>query len=124
MTGTLDDQEEDCDKSLLRNRATPATDQNQCRRTTIYERSARSRSHSRRKSGSLSPSLVIPRGLPDSSGIDGYFTSRYQFRIGLWGILHPDTSFVPSIPEESGIQRGMAKNNQLEALYGRYANIA
>ena len=28
MTGTLDDQEEDCDKSLLRNRATPATDQN------------------------------------------------------------------------------------------------
>ena len=40
MTGTLDDQEEDCDKSLLRNRATPATDQNQCRRTTIYERSA------------------------------------------------------------------------------------
>jgi hypothetical protein len=32
MTGTLDDQEEDCDKSLLRDRATPATDQNQRRR--------------------------------------------------------------------------------------------
>jgi len=35
MTGTLNDQEEDCDKSLLRNRATPATYQNQCRRTSI-----------------------------------------------------------------------------------------
>jgi hypothetical protein len=61
----------------------------------------------RYSSGPSRVSLVIPRGLPDSSGIGGYFTSRYQFRIGLWGILHPDTSFVPSIPEESGIQRGM-----------------
>ena len=49
MTGTLDDQEEDCDKSLLRNRATPATDQNRCRHTTIYERSVISGSHSRRR---------------------------------------------------------------------------
>ncbi|KAN0070565.1 hypothetical protein V8E54_011434 [Elaphomyces granulatus] len=46
MTRALDDQEEDCDKSLLRNRATPATNQNQCRRTTIYERGrSRGRTH-------------------------------------------------------------------------------
>src|ERR1700727_1266729 len=41
----LDDQEEDCDKSLLRNRATPATDQNRGRRTSIYEMSVRRGSH-------------------------------------------------------------------------------
>jgi hypothetical protein len=39
---------EDCDKSLLRNWATPATDQN-CRRTSIYERSVISGSRPSRK---------------------------------------------------------------------------
>ena len=45
----LDDQEEDCDKSLLRNRATPATDQNPNRGTSIFERLVISGSHPRRK---------------------------------------------------------------------------
>ena len=51
MTGTLDNQEEDCDKSFLRIWATPAIDQNLCGHTSIYERSVRSGSHSRRKRG-------------------------------------------------------------------------
>jgi hypothetical protein len=67
----------------------------------------------------LSPSRGIPRRRPDFSGINGYFTFRYQFRTSLLptyaNIQYRDVKY-PLIPEKPGIRRGIPREGDIVVL--------